>query len=201
LKLIGIEPSARDACSAQQIQKAERRLGVALPKALREYYALCGKHKINRTHNRLLGLEDLFVAQGRLVFMEENQNVVYWGVPCRSASPDPPVFQAMDPEEGPWARETRCVSTFLAVLLCWQAVGDPFGNGGYSDAIKPSLVRKVARRWTFVGRINDLSAYAADGHAICVLADGKSVTVQVSAKTDQGLLDFGERYGIDVSVM
>jgi hypothetical protein len=198
LKLLDIKPTSRDASSERQLDKAEHRLGTKLPKALRSYYALFGKHKLNRTHNRLLAPEDLFVAKGRLVFMEENQNVVYWGVPCRSAALDPPVFQTTDPEDGPWCRECAHCSKFLAVMFCWQSVQSPYGHVGFSHPTDREAVRKVAKRWTFIGRMRELTAYAANGQPVCVLAEGKSATVQVSASSEKGLVDFAARYGVDI---
>jgi hypothetical protein len=62
--------------------------GVRLPEALRAYYLVAGnERRLNHSFNRLLALEDVFVEAGRLVFMEENQNVVYWGVSGDDANP------------------------------------------------------------------------------------------------------------------
>jgi hypothetical protein len=61
----------------QTIQKAEQRLGVRLPQALRDYYLKVGWHRLNRIHNRRLSPKNIFVDNGCLVFMEENQVVVY----------------------------------------------------------------------------------------------------------------------------
>ena len=202
LGLLNIKPSARDGFSSEQLSKAEKRLGIKVPSSLREYYLLCGKHKINQTHNRLLAPADLFVVGKRLVFMEENQNVVYWGVSCKSADGDPSVVQAIDLDDDvPWNNErTRC-STFLCVMLCIQASDDPFGPVGISKPVAADVIRRAAKHWTFIGRVSELSAYAVDGLALCVTSEGKMATIQVGGATEQDLLDFEARFGIGLDVV
>ena len=39
-----------------------------------------GRKDINAVHNRLVSLEELEVDQDRLIFYEENQAVVLWGI-------------------------------------------------------------------------------------------------------------------------
>jgi hypothetical protein len=80
------------------IDDAEKRLGVRLPGSLKEYYLVAGREKrINQLHNRLLPPEKLRIDSERLVFMEENQWVVYWGVPAvRETEPDAAVFQGVN---------------------------------------------------------------------------------------------------------
>ena len=63
------------------IAGAEDRLGLKLPSVLRAYYRLAGRFdQFNRAHNRLLRPEEWSVDGGKLVFLEENQCVVFWGV-------------------------------------------------------------------------------------------------------------------------
>src|SRR5262245_11775085 len=95
---LGIRLRSEDACSAADIGDAERSLAVKLPGSLKEYYLVAGREKrINQFHNRLLPPEKLFIDSERVVFMEENQWVVYWGVPAlRDTKPDADVFQGVN---------------------------------------------------------------------------------------------------------
>jgi len=93
------------------IEAAEVRLGVNLPAPLREYYLSVGRHKINSAHNRLLPPDALEVSQGRLVFMEENQCVVFWGVRSRKGRHRPHRF----PDDGPGRRRLGCRVVLLTV--------------------------------------------------------------------------------------
>ncbi len=167
-----------------RLTAAEVRLGVRLPRALRDYYTSIGRHRMNQVYNRLLTPEDLHTTEGRLVFMEENQQVVYWAVRASNrAGPDPGVVQAMDPEEGPWQAEGTTCSTFLLAMLCWQAVCGGLRYGGYAERVVPRLARRIAATWPKVGRDLELSAYARAGQVICVLKEARTVLIQVGART------------------
>src|SRR5262249_17968637 len=72
--------NAADGLPAKVLADAERRLGLNLPEALRHYYELAGGLEINRSYNRILPPEEFETGDDRLIFMEENQDVVTWGI-------------------------------------------------------------------------------------------------------------------------
>jgi hypothetical protein len=170
-----------DGFPLQALEKCEARLGLQLPQPLRDYYLSVGRNKINSAHNRLRTPDTLEVQQRRLVFMEENQWVVYWGVPTKTAAADPMVFQSMDPEAGDWTSESKC-SQFLSAMLCWQAVSGGSKYIGYSDTVPASVARRVTRDWTSVGRIRELTAFVNDEHVACVIKEGQSATLHVGCR-------------------
>ncbi len=51
-----------------------------IPVALKEYYLLAGNHTINHEYNRLIPVEKLAIADGFLIFMEENQHLCCWAI-------------------------------------------------------------------------------------------------------------------------
>ena len=69
-------------------------------------------------------VDDLEVSAGRLVFLKENQCVLYWGVRRRTTAADPVVAQTTDLDDGAWSPEVRC-SLFLPAMLCWYAGAVP----------------------------------------------------------------------------
>jgi hypothetical protein len=76
------------------IEQAERRLGRPLPAALSRLYRERGACAPGQTYNRLLAPADLILAGGHLVFCEENQAVVSWGIAEGDlGQSDPPVHQ------------------------------------------------------------------------------------------------------------
>ena len=179
------------------VQAAEGRLGVKLSTPLRDYYLSVGRHKLNRVHNRLLPPDSLFVSSGRLVFLEENQEVVYWGVRSRSPAADPVVFQATDLDEGPWVAESPC-SQFLLAMLCWQAVSGGLPHVGYSERIKPDTARQLTEGWPLAGRIGELSAFARKGQVLCVLLEGKSALVQFGTRNRREFQALVSELGIPI---
>ena len=110
-----------DGLSKASMADAESRLGLRLPTVLREYYLLAGRFdKFNRAHNELRRPEEWAVDGGKLVFLEENQCVVFWGVEAvTSPEDDPPVYQAQNIRERPteWYQEHKRCSEFLIVML------------------------------------------------------------------------------------
>lgn len=114
-----------------EVEAAERRLGVALPRALRVLYGRTGRLKsLHAAHNTLVGLDQIDFAGDHLVFYEENQAVVVWAVArARLSEDDPPVDQGQLADDG-WSfyDEFTSVSEFTCAQGAWQAVqgGLPF---------------------------------------------------------------------------
>ncbi len=99
---------------------AEGRLGLRLPVALRAYYRLAGEAEINTLHNQLLPPEDLEVQEGHLLFMDENQGVVSWGVRVKDlGAPDPVVQQRNNTPPCRWFSERKRFTAFLTSLFRW----------------------------------------------------------------------------------
>lgn len=62
---------------------------------------MAGRLSINREHNLLFDPKDLTKFNGKLVFMQENQAVVFWGMDIKALNEfDPEVFQANN-DSGP----------------------------------------------------------------------------------------------------
>jgi hypothetical protein len=183
---------------ARAVNAAEARLGFRLPEPLRDYYLSVGRHAINRAHNRLWPPDALEVSQGRLVFMEENQCVVFWGVRSRSLAVDPRVFQTTDLEEGDWVAESTC-SQFLPAMLCWQAIGGGLPHIGYSDPLDPVTVRRSLQGWSRVGRIGDLSAFIRNGQVVCVIREGKFALLHIGARSRRDFQALQSQLGVEAN--
>ncbi|MCO5997638.1 hypothetical protein [Actinoallomurus rhizosphaericola] len=96
----------RSGCGDEELAAAERRLGLSLPPAMREGYALLGKRDdLTSSQDTLLGPERLHLDEtGRaLVFRVENQSVVRWAIAVDDLQmADPPViFQSDVPCSAP----------------------------------------------------------------------------------------------------
>ena len=135
---------------SSRIDAAQKRLGVRIPKALREYYLVAGKERrFNMCHNRILAPEKWEVDRGRLIFMEENQ-WFFWSISLRTTdADDPPVAHGMDDEPITWVRWHRHCSVFLAVMLHYQAIAG--GMRTLARAHEIDQVRKRLRKgWTLL---------------------------------------------------
>ena len=73
-RLLGRRPTEGDGIGEGEIRDRERKLGVAIPKSLRQYYRVAGKlGALNKEHNRLYDLRELKLVVGHLMFMEETK--------------------------------------------------------------------------------------------------------------------------------
>ncbi|MEU6678792.1 SMI1/KNR4 family protein [Streptomyces sp. NPDC046853] len=89
-----------DGWSEGELAAAEARLGLRLPQALREAYALCGRRRdLTGNHDVLLAPDELYVdgAREALVFRQENQGAASWGILLADlGADDPAVFIRAD---------------------------------------------------------------------------------------------------------
>ncbi len=150
--------------SSAEIDEAEKRLQLIVPQSLRDFYLVAGREtRINQFYNRLIPPDKWTVDAGRLVFLEENRSIVYWGVPVkRSPEVDAPVFQGVNrgPEGIVWHEEHDHCSEFLKVMAVWHATyggAAPCCAVGYVD--ENPCRSQLDETCTFVGEVNQLRAY------------------------------------------
>lgn len=137
-----------------EIAALEKQLNVVLPAKLREYYLTLGKHEaINYSHNRLLrpGGEIKFSPDDYLVFYEENQGVVFWGIKKEDlVNPNPPVYGGYTSEDGKanWYLELPTTETSLLMLAVYNGVlGGLKYNANYFESVKPEVVSYIKENW------------------------------------------------------
>lgn len=95
-----------------------------IPQSLRDYYRIANDCEANQNHNRLLGSDDLIEEDGFLIFMEEYQSVVHWGVKIDQVDqPDPIVYQRNN-SNGQWYSEESVLSRFLMATWWWTYTGE-----------------------------------------------------------------------------
>src|SRR5436190_24276675 len=105
--VLGRDLRPRDRTPEQRIRAAEDGLRIGLPAAMREYYLAAGEaDQLNRAHNTLFRPEELRFEQNYVIFMQENQAVVHWGVAMSDlANPDPIVWQRVNSDSPQWYSE------------------------------------------------------------------------------------------------
>jgi hypothetical protein len=170
----GYPLTERTAVSAEAVAAAQKRLGVRIPAALRDYYLVAGhEHRFNTCCNRLLPPPKWTVSKQRLLFMEENQWAGWWGVSTRNPdSDDPPVSQGIKYEPIIWYRAHRKCSVFLAVMLHYQAVSGGFRFCGRADAPDQFDYCFEEQGWTYYGEGNALEAYSRRNQVMCLMPPG-----------------------------
>ena len=113
-----------DGWDAAAMDEVETRLGLTLPAAMREAYALFGRRDdLTSNHDQLLEPKQLYVHDGLLVFRDENQGAARWGV--ETDGPDPRVLMRADLDDDaaehwePWlgSFSLTCVDIVLSEVL------------------------------------------------------------------------------------
>ncbi|MGH3243257.1 MAG: hypothetical protein ACRDNL_22960 [Spirillospora sp.] len=132
---------------------AEQRLGLRLPAALREAYALFGRRRdLHSNHDQLLSPDEFSVDDRKeaLVFREENQGAAFWGVLLADlGKPDPPVRMRPDLADkdaerwGGWldAFSTSCIEIALSEAVLAQDALTDFGDSPDDVEFVQSMTR------------------------------------------------------------
>jgi len=116
--------------SEDEIRRGEAVLGRPLPKILADYYRFSGHgDRLNCTQDRLRAPTELERRDGAIVFYDENQGVVCWGVlEIDWDQDDPPVCRAANEPSLDWNFDHERLSDFFVTMAYWQAV-----NGGLEN--------------------------------------------------------------------
>jgi len=138
-----------DGYSKEELDAAERRLGFALPVALREWYGLAGRREyIVARQNFLVSPDNLKISKENdlLIFYSVNQ-VVEWGIqPSDLSMADPPVWlddSGMHEDPQKPIRENDTLSEFVLQMIVLETVWftEPHGTAEFSDETVSILAR------------------------------------------------------------
>ncbi|RJL35673.1 SMI1/KNR4 family protein [Bailinhaonella thermotolerans] len=121
-----------DGYGERELSAAESRLGVRLPEALREAYALFGRRQdLTSNHDRLLAPDRIGIDRDEeaLVFRWENQGAMSWGVLLADlARADPPVVvrpDLADQAAERWEPWFGSVSLTCVEMILWECLHAP----------------------------------------------------------------------------
>lgn len=171
---LGIQLRQEDGCSVEEISRVEEKMEIKIPESLRNFFLIAGReNRVNQFHNRILFPEKWELDSGYLIFLEENQNVVYWGVPAiQKSAADAEVFHGVNLRDDgiEWHKEHDSCSTFLQVMIAWHA-----SCGGAVDHTAVGYVDELVTRerldgeWQLIGEVNAMRAYRRPNQLVCFL--------------------------------
>lgn len=132
-----------------------------LPEMLKEYYLSLGKQEaINYSHNRLLkpGGEIGFSQDDYLVFYEENQGVVFWGIKRTDLGlSNPPVYGNYSGDEmaPDWQLECATTDAFLLLMAVYNGVlGGLAYNANSFEAVSGETVDDIQNTYQEIKEIS-----------------------------------------------
>jgi hypothetical protein len=119
-RYLGREWRAPDGLSRKIVDKAEARLGIRIPSSLKCFYLTLGAvPELCSIHNIIFGPEGLEVDEGYLIFMDENQSVVLWGIKKRDLKKSDPIIWQRNNTSDEWYSEEKTLAELLASMFDW----------------------------------------------------------------------------------
>jgi hypothetical protein len=181
---LGYELTGTSGIPEHDIAAWEARSGERLPEPLREYLLEVGNMAFHRAYNRLYPLDELEIEDGKLIFMEENQNVVQWAIDLVDISEDPLVFQrASDEDDELWYPEEEGCRDFLELMIYWQTVNGGFEFFAIADAAEPA-VKKIAKAWERKATGSGVVCFARRGVVLAVVEGDDDYSIMLAASSE-----------------
>lgn len=113
-EIFGFDIEPTDGIGQAAVDERLIECGIDIPDALRDYYAVAGYLWINSARNRLRPIEELEWYEDWLVFMDDEQGLISWGIHKDDLNtPDPFVWQGVLEERIAWLKANITVSQFL----------------------------------------------------------------------------------------
>ena len=188
------------------LKKAEQRLGIKIPAALRAYYEVAGNERVfNRAQNRFMSPAKWFVDRRQLVFLQENQSVFWWAVSLKSpGAQDPMVSQGLNDEKIAWHKQASKCSTFISVMLHYHAVCDGFKFCKSGAAPDDAYDRLKKDGWKYVGEVQKLWAFSRPNQVVCITPSGgqyfmPSMILMAGGKTKADIKAISDSLGVKLS--
>lgn len=195
---------SEDGVPETAIAVAEQRLGVFLPRRLRECYLFSGSRSdIHRSLDALLPLNELACVSDGLVFYVENQAVVVWAIRLHDAYlDDPPVYVAENATPFIWQPVFEHLTSFLHFMLLWQAMGGGTSNSANGLINSEAVVHTIAANWTYLDvpigqNWSKMQFYHKPGQILCVLGEEVPITLYVATKTSTDLMAITRELDVD----
>lgn len=168
--------------SENEMVALEARLSIVLPQNLRTYYRTLGIHEnINYSHNRLLKPNEIKFSDDRyLIFYEENQGVVSWGIKEDDLGFDnPPVYgNYFSDEVTDWHLETTSIDDFFLLMAVYNGtLGGLKYHAIFLDKVEPDTVSFIETHWKIVSKISSerQNVYTNDFiEVICLAFDAQN---------------------------
>ncbi|GAA3522521.1 hypothetical protein GCM10022393_41380 [Aquimarina addita] len=122
-EILGRNLKPEEGITISLIKEKEKQLEIKIPQVLIEFYATIGNNLLFIDgFQHFAKIDDLFVTDGKLVFLQENQSVVYWAVDLEDSQT---IFQTTDQNfnaKAEWFKEKFSLRDFLEHLLYFQCI-------------------------------------------------------------------------------
>lgn len=199
-RLLGRALTKNDGVRPSELDKVELKLGFTLPKILRDLYLLAGKNTmLMESFNRFALPSQLQRDENKIVFLEENQNICYWGFEINLENHNPKVYQLLNENE--WYEEQIPLIEFLTVMLYYQCAQGGYEYFGISTITDEDLEILTHTEWEDVVRYNGLQMYWKPDCLLWYTYDNENNRINdiyFSARTEEVFRAHIQKYELEV---
>lgn len=222
-KILGRALDVSEGVDIQSIEVAEKKLGVKLPQALKDFYLTVGKISLFTDGFEFFAKpKQIYIKGNKLVFLEENQAVLSWGVDLEDLSKDiVPVYHSPNIGESEddviWYTEALPLPEFLELIMYYQAAsadadiqaktkgGYPLSYMGYKSDLENAEIwdkfqKELTAKWKKVVDGNGLVIYWCQYglllyYSVQDLDTDVDDLIYLSTRKDYDLSDFKNKFG------
>lgn len=222
-KILGRTLDASEGLDIQSIEAAEKKLSVKFPEALKDFYLNVGKINLFTDGFEFFAKpKQIYIKGNKLVFLEENQAVLSWGIDLKDLSKDVvPVYHSSnigDSEDDIiWYTEALPLPEFLELIMYYQAAsadaeiqtttkgGYPLSYMGYKSDLENAEIwdkfqKELSNKWEKAVDGNGLVIYwCKDGillyYSVQDLATDVDDLLYLSTRKESDLSDFRNKFG------
>lgn len=162
--------------SEEEVAECEKRLGISLPQELKALYLKAGKDEtVMSSFNNFAKLDELFLKEDKLIFIEENQGSCYWAVALDTGEQQ--VYMHLE-EAGEWIPEKVNLSQFLSLLIYNQCIYIGYKHCGIINISGSDLYNILESEWEKVVDYNGLHIYWQENALIWSLEFGEEEDIE-----------------------
>jgi hypothetical protein len=178
----GYSLSKHTSMSSKVLTDTEKRLGIKIPKALRDYYLVAGNVKrFDHSHNHFLHPSEWEVDKQKLIFLIQKTGDPIWGVSLRNpTSVDPLISEGTKGNSISWSSRRWKCSIFISRMLHLQAVCGASTHSANVDLQNELNYSFEEEGWSNIGNIYGIYFYSRPNQVVCLVTNDSGM---VGAKT------------------
>lgn len=199
-RLLGRKLTKSDGVKSSELDKVESKLGFALPDIIRDLYLMIGKNgMLMESFNRFALPTQLQRDDNKIVFLEENQNICYWGFEIDPENTNPKVYQLLNENE--WYEEQIPLIEFLKVMLYYQCAQGGYEYLGISNISEEDFEIFIHTEWEDVVRYNGLQIYWKPDCLLWYVYNKENIRIEdiyFSARSEEAFLRHAQKYELEI---
>jgi len=173
--ILNQEPSRNDGITLKQLELREKELNIILPNALKEYYNTVGNISLFMDgFNHFATPNEWQIVDNKLLFLEENQAVVYWAVELKEPFK---LYETTNLSKPIWDKVSYSLEGFLEMMLYFQTImSGQFKFSAMWEWNADELLTAIQKSWDCRLHYEELAVYQKDNTlALCLFNEENQI--------------------------